>query len=203
MELGSVEARIAQVTDTTAVTLEERTRELNAVLAARSQEITQILNDTAEPLVQRLADSGRGLAQQLEEATHAATDRLRSENAALVNALASRTAETIAAVQQAKSGLSDNVSELIDRLAASNGELGKLIDAAARNLTDIDGRLVETTSSFVENANRAAQMFRLRPVSSTTTSERCVRFRMVPCRRSLILRNALKNTARFSRLLQT
>ncbi len=73
--------------------------------------------------------------------------------------MASRTAETIAAVQQAKSGLSDNVSELIDRLAASNGELGKLIDAAARNLTDIDGRLVETTSSFVENANRAAQMF--------------------------------------------
>ncbi|WP_411507001.1 hypothetical protein [Brucella anthropi] len=159
MELGSVEARIAQVTDTTAVTLEERTRELNAVLAARSQEITKILNDTAEPLVQRLADSGRGLAQQLEEATHAATDRLRSENAALVNALASRTAETIAAVQQAKTGLADNVSELIDRLAASNGELGKLIDAATRNLTDIDGRLVDTTSSFVENTNRAAQMF--------------------------------------------
>ena len=159
MELGSVEARIAQVTDTTAVTLEERTRELNAVLAARSQEITQILNDTAEPLVQRLADSGRGLAEQLEEATHAATDRLRAENAALVNALANRTAETIAAVQQAKTGLSENVSELIDRLAASNGELGKLIDAAARNLTNIDGRLVETTSSFVENANRAAQMF--------------------------------------------
>ncbi|KEX95909.1 hypothetical protein IL61_0215320, partial [Brucella ceti B1/94] len=152
-------ARIAQVTDTTAVTLEERTRELNAVLAARSQEITKILNDTAEPLVQRLADSGRGLAQQLEEATHAATDRLRSENAALVNALASRTAETIAAVQQAKVGLSDNVSELIDRLAASNGELGKLIDAATRNLADIDGRLVDSTTSFVENTNRAAQMF--------------------------------------------
>ncbi len=147
------------MTDTTAVTLEERTRELNAVLAARSQEITKILNDTAEPLVQRLADSGRGLAQQLEEATHAATDRLRSENAALVNALASRTAETIAAVQQAKVGLSDNVSELIDRLAASNGELGKLIDAATRNLADIDGRLVDSTTSFVENTNRAAQMF--------------------------------------------
>ena len=109
--------------------------------------------------MQRLADSGRGLAQQLEEATHAATDRLRSENAALVNALASRTAETIAAVQQAKSGLSDNIGELIDRLATSNGELGKLIDAATRNLNEIDGRLVETTSSFAENANRAAQMF--------------------------------------------
>ncbi len=183
MELGSVEARIAQVTDTTAVTLEERTRELNAVLAARSQEITKILNDTAEPLVQRLADSGRGLAQQLEEATHAATDRLRSENAALVNALASRTAETIAAVQQAKAGLSDNVSELIDRLAMSNGELGKLIDAATRNLTDIDGRLVDTTSSFVENTNRAAQMFQastglidgnigtLRAISDSTLSQ--------------------------------
>ena len=183
MELGSVEARIAQVTDTTAVTLEERTRELNAVLAARSQEITKILNDTAEPLVQRLADSGRGLAQQLEEATHAATDRLRSENAALVNALASRTAETIAAVQQAKAGLSDNVSELIDRLATSNGELGKLIDAATRNLTDIDGRLVDTTSSFVENTNRAAQMFQastglidgnigtLRAISDSTLSQ--------------------------------
>jgi len=183
MELGSVEARIAQVTDTTAVTLEERTRELNAVLTARSQEITKILNDTAEPLVQRLADSGRGLAQQLEEATHAATDRLRSENAALVNALASRTAETIAAVQQAKTGLSDNVSELIDRLAASNGELGKLIDTATRNLTDIDGRLVDTTSSFVENTNRAAQMFQastglidgnigtLRAISDSTLSQ--------------------------------
>src|SRR5690606_22478611 len=90
---------------------------------------------------------------------HAATDRLRAENAALVNALASRTAETIAAVQQAQSNLSGNVSELIDRLANSNGELGKLIDSTARNLTNIDSRLVETTSNFVENANRAAQIF--------------------------------------------
>lgn len=158
-ELGVIEARISDATQNTSSTLEERTRELNAVLAARSQEITRILADTAEPLVQRLADSGQGLASQLEQATHAATDRLRVENTALVNALASRTAETISAVQEAKSNLSEGVGGLIDRLASSNADLGQLIDKATLNLNNIDTRLVETTSNFAESTNKAAEIF--------------------------------------------
>ncbi|MDM7851764.1 apolipoprotein A-IV repeat region-like domain-containing protein [Pseudochrobactrum kiredjianiae] len=158
-ELGVIESRISDATQNTSATLEERTRELNSVLAARSQEITRILADTAEPLVQRLADSGQGLASQLEQATHAATDRLRTENAALVNALASRTAETISAVQEAKSNLSQGVGGLIDRLASSNAELGQLIDKATHNLNDIDTRLVESTTNFADSTNRAAQIF--------------------------------------------
>lgn len=158
-ELGAIEARISDATQNTSSTLQDRTRELNAVLAARSQEITRILADTAEPLVQRLADSGQGLASQLEQATHAATDRLRAENAALVNALANRTAETISAVQEAKSNLSQGVGGLIDRLANSNAELGQLIDKATLNLNDIDTRLLESTTNFADTTNRAAQIF--------------------------------------------
>ncbi len=114
----------------------------------------------AQPLVESLAEIlGRTPASQLVEATTAATERLRVENAALINAIASRTAETITAVQAAKAGLTDDVSNLIDRLSASNAKLGELIDMATKNLGDIDGRLLDTTTTFAENATKAAELF--------------------------------------------
>ena len=63
------------------------------------------------------------LQKSLEAATQQATERLRTENAALVNALANRTAETLAAVEGARTTLSEGVTDLIDRLSASSSQL--------------------------------------------------------------------------------
>ena len=62
--------------------------------------------ETAKPLVERFSQSGGELQRSLEAASLQATERLRSENQALVNALANRTAETLAAVEGARSRLS-------------------------------------------------------------------------------------------------
>ena len=129
---AAVGEHIGKSTNEAAKTIGVNTRELNAMLAARSAEITRILDETARPLVERFSESGGELQKSLEAATHRATERLRTENAALVNALASRTAETLAAVDGARSTLAESVDDLIGRLAASSSQLNELIDGAPR-----------------------------------------------------------------------
>ncbi|MGO4840191.1 hypothetical protein AB4144_48885, partial [Rhizobiaceae sp. 2RAB30] len=146
---------IGQSTNEAARTIGANTRELNAMLAARSAEITKILDETARPLVDRFAQSGGELQRSMEEVTDKATERLRAENAALVNALANRTAETLSAVDGARSGLAKGVSDLIDRLSASSRQLGELIELASENLTGIDERLTTSTRSFATTTERA------------------------------------------------
>ncbi|MGD9915628.1 MAG: kinesin, partial [Rhizobiaceae bacterium] len=155
----AVGEHIGKSTNEAARTIGANTRELNAMLAARSSEITKILDDTARPLVDRFAEGGNELQRAMEIATQSATDRLRSESTALVNALASRTAETLAAVDGARSELAGGVADLIDRLSASSDQLSRLISSASDNLNEVDTRLANTTTSFANTTERAAQTF--------------------------------------------
>jgi phage-related protein len=150
---------ITERTDAATRTIAERTRELNEMLSARSADIAEILDKTARPLVERFAQSGGELQRNLENATQQATERLRAESVALVNALANRTAETLTAVEGAKTGLVEGVSDLIDRLSASNSKLGELIDMANVNLGAVDTKLADSTQGFASTAEKAAQSF--------------------------------------------
>ena len=99
------------------------------------------------------------MQRSLEAATQQATERLRTENATLVNAMANRTAETLAALEGARSTLSDNVNDLIGRLSASSSQLNVLIEAAKENLLGVDEQLSGTTDKFAMTTEKAAQTF--------------------------------------------
>ncbi|RVD70534.1 kinesin, partial [Mesorhizobium sp. M4A.F.Ca.ET.029.04.2.1] len=167
----AVGQHIGQSTNDAAKTIGANTRELNTMLAARSAEMSRILDETAKPLVERFAQGGSELQRSMEEVTERATEKLRSENAALVNALASRTAETLSAVEGARSTLADSVAELIGRLSTSSAQLGQLIDQAAVNLGHVEERLTGSTQSFATTTEKAAQTFAssARLVDSNTT----------------------------------
>ena len=141
------------------------------MLAARSAEMSKILDETARPLVERFAQGGSELQKSMQEVTERATEKLRSENANLVNALASRTAETLSAVEGARSTLADSVADLIGRMGKSSAQLGQLIDQAAVNLGQIEERLNGSTQSFASTTEKAAQTFAssARLVDSNTT----------------------------------
>ncbi|WP_432421221.1 hypothetical protein [Mesorhizobium huakuii] len=155
----AVGQHIGQSTNDAAKTIGANTRELNTMLAARSAEMSKILDETARPLVERFAQGGSELQKSMEEVTERATEKLRSENAALVNALASRTAETLSAVEGARSSLSDSVADLIGRMTNSSSQLGQLIEQAAVNLGQVDERLTGSTQSFAATTEKAAQTF--------------------------------------------
>ncbi|RUY48837.1 kinesin, partial [Mesorhizobium sp. M7A.F.Ca.CA.001.12.1.1] len=167
----AVGQHIGQSTNDAAKTIGANTRELNTMLAARSAEMSKILDETARPLVERFAQGGSDLQKSMEEVTERATEKLRSENAALVDALASRTAETLSAVEGARSSLSDSVADLIGRMTKSSSQLGQLIDQAAVNLGQVDERLSGSTQSFAATTEKAAQTFAssARLVDSNTT----------------------------------
>jgi ABC-type transporter Mla subunit MlaD len=129
------------------------------MLAERSAEITRILDEAGRPLAERLAEGGGELQKSLEQATEQAAERLRAENASLVNALASRTAETLSAVEGARSTLAEGVNSLIGKLTDSSAQLGALIDAAAGNLAAVDERLTGSTQSFAATTEKAAMTF--------------------------------------------
>ncbi|RWK84782.1 MAG: kinesin, partial [Mesorhizobium sp.] len=158
-------------TNDAAKTIGTNTRELNTMLAARSAEISKILDETARPLVERFAHGGSELQKSMQEVTERATEKLRSENAALVDALASRTAETLSAVEGARSTLADSVADLIGRMSTSSAQLGQLIEQAAANLGQVDERLTGSTKSFAATTEKAAQTFAssARLVDSNTT----------------------------------
>ena len=130
------------------------------MLAERSAEITKILDETARPLVERFAAGGDELAEEPGRG-----HRTRRPNGCApktprsVNALASRTAETLSAVEGARSTLAEGVSDLIGRLAASSAQLNELIEAAAQNLGKVDERLTGSTQSFAATTEKAAQTF--------------------------------------------
>ncbi|MBN9272725.1 MAG: kinesin, partial [Mesorhizobium sp.] len=107
----------------------------------------------------------------MEEATEQATEKLRRENATLVDAIAARTAETLSAVDGARSTLADNVSDLIGRMTASSSQLGQLIEKAAANLGQVESQLTGSTQSFAATTEKAAQTFAssARLVDSNTT----------------------------------
>ncbi|TPN64443.1 kinesin, partial [Mesorhizobium sp. B1-1-5] len=117
------------------------------------------------------AQGGSELQKSMEEVTERAAEKLRSENAALVNALASRTAETLSAVEGARSSLSDSVADLIGRMTTSSAQLGQLIEQAAANLGQVDERLTGSTQSFAATTEKAAQTFAssARLLASNTT----------------------------------
>ena len=167
----AVGQHIGQSTNDAAKTIGANTRELNTMLAARSAEMSKILDETARPLVERFAQGGSELQKSMEEVTERATEKLRSENAALVNALASRTAETLSAVEGARSSLADSVADLIGRMTTSSSQLGQLIEQAAVNLGQVDERLSGSTQSFAATTEKAAQTFAssARLVDSNTT----------------------------------
>ncbi|RWL52677.1 MAG: kinesin, partial [Mesorhizobium sp.] len=130
-----------------------------------------ILDETAKPLVERFAQGGSELQRSMEEVTERAAEKLRSENTNLVNALASRTAETLSAVEGARSSLADSVADLIGRMTTSSAQLGQLIEQAAVNLGQVEERLSGSTQSFATTTEKAAQTFAssARLVDSNTT----------------------------------
>src|SRR5690606_36859966 len=108
----AVGQHIGQSTNEAARTIGTNTRELNAMLAERSSEITRILDETARPLVDRFGQTGDVFARTLDDVTTRSTERLRAENQSLVDALAHRTAETLTAVEGARSNLAEGVTGL-------------------------------------------------------------------------------------------
>ncbi len=188
--LSALNERISEQAEQTAQAFEDRTTSLASMLDDRTREISRILDETAQPLADRMAESGLTAAAQLEEATRAATERLRRENAALVQSLASRTSETLAAMDTARTELETGITDLIDRLSASNMNLGQLIDLAANSLGSVDQRISETSNTLAatsatlsENAEKATSaistsnriletnVHRLADVSSNTLKE--------------------------------
>ena len=188
--LSALNERLVEQVDTTAHAMEERTQTLTAMLDSRTREISRILEETAAPLADRMAESGITAATQLEEATKAASERLRRENAHLVQSLASRTSETLAAMESARGELETGVTDLIDRLTASNMNLGQLIELASTNLGGVDKRITDTSialasssAALSEHAEKASgalstsnriletNVHRLADISNTTLKE--------------------------------
>ncbi len=168
---AAVGQHIGQSTNEAAKTIGANTRELNAMLASRSAELSKILDETARPLVDKFSQGGVELQRSMEEATERATAALHRENATLADAIASRTAETLAAVDGARSSLAGNVADLIDRMTASSAQLNKLIAKASENLGEVESRLAGSTQSFAVTTEKAAQTFAssARLVDSNTT----------------------------------
>src|SRR5690606_31073456 len=113
---AAINEHISKRTGETVRALDERTREFNTVLANRTSEISRILDETARPLVERFEASGGELQQGIAAITQQTAERLRQENAALINALASRTADTLNAMERARSGLTGEVNQLLSQL---------------------------------------------------------------------------------------
>ncbi|MCB1468246.1 MAG: kinesin, partial [Rhizobiaceae bacterium] len=180
---SAVGNHITQTTNEAARTIGDNTRQLNEMLASRSSEITKILDETAKPLVDRFSEGGADLQRSIEQVTERTAERMRAENAALVEALSTRAEETIAAVQQVRSSLAGEVSDLLGRLTNSNSQLSELIDLAGRSLSNVDQKLSSTTQNFAATTEKAAQTFassarlidsnagRLTDVSSRTLKE--------------------------------
>ena len=100
------------------------------------------------------------MQKSLEAATQQATERLRTENATLVNALANRTAETLAAVEGARSTLSENVDDLIGRLSASSSQLNDADRSApSRTCSASTSSCRARTDKFAATTEKAAQTF--------------------------------------------
>ena len=150
--LSQLNEKIADQVDSAALAFDQRTASLSTMLDDRTRELSRFMEETALPIVDRMAESGITAAAQLEEATKAASERLRRENSALVQALASRTSETLAAMENARTELDGGVTDLIDRLSASNMNLGQLIELATRNLGSVDQRIAESSASLAANS---------------------------------------------------
>ena len=168
--LSSLNERIAEQVDSATTAFDGRTAALSAMLEDRTRELSRFMDETAQPIVDRMAESGITAAAQLEEATKAASERLRRENAALVHALASRTSETLAAMESARSELDGGISGLIDRLSASNANLGQLIELATRNLGEVDHRISESSASLAVNSATLSEQAEKAAGSLSTTN---------------------------------
>ena len=140
------------------------------MLDDRTRELSRFMEETAMPIVDRMAESGITAAAQLEEATKAASERLRRENASLVQALASRTSETLAAMESARTELDTGVTDLIDRLSASNMNLGQLIELATRNLGSVDQRIAQSSASLAANSATLSEQAEKATGSIATTN---------------------------------
>src|SRR5690606_33994416 len=96
----AVNEHISSRTGEAVRTLEERTHDLNMVLANRSLEITRILDETARPLVERFEAGVAEFKQAIEEVTERSAERLQQQNSLLISALSDRTADTLHAVER-------------------------------------------------------------------------------------------------------
>ena len=79
-------------------------------------------------------------------------------NAALANAIAARTESASTAVNAIETSLLANVNSLIERLSDNSASMALMMNRAAQDLTDVDGRLGDTTSRFTDSAAKAAEM---------------------------------------------
>ena len=117
--------------------------------------MSKILDETARPLVERFAQGGSELQKSMQEVTERATEKLRSENASLVNALAARTAETLSAVEGARSTLADSVAAgVIPKNEADNLVIvcGVFIHPEAKDDNKIYQYNYEATKMAIKNA---------------------------------------------------
>ncbi|MGB7431621.1 MAG: kinesin, partial [Ahrensia sp.] len=167
-----------------------------AQMAERTEALRKLIDETAQPLVDRLSGEGEAVAGKLEAATRAAAERLKSENEALVNAMASQTADTVSTLTSMQSGLSENVTDLLDRLSASNARLGGLIDMASQNLGELDGKLDTNTRAFIENTTAAADRI------ESTSSNLSQRTESISSRLTSTAQQLSDNTSRLEEISQ-
>lgn len=193
----------AVINDADAATerLATRTAEGTTALSNAAEGLEGRINETISAAGARLAEKGTEIAtnlqsinahiddqireadKTLQKAAATAAERLRNENAALVSALTARTEQSITALTTTENALGAGVTELLDRLTASNAKLGSLIDMATSNLGDVDERLASTTERFSEQTQNTVDRLsssihmvdsnvgRLSELSGTTLNE--------------------------------
>src|SRR5690606_1408708 len=139
--LDSTEKALGARHETIRATLDERTRELNSMLAARSTELARLIDEKAQPTIDGFANPGREAAEKIGAAALQGAAQLRSENSNLIAAIASRTEEAARTLSNSEQSLKDTVTSLVDALDQSNGGIQKLVTDAAASLGAVEENL--------------------------------------------------------------
>ena len=154
--LDATEKALGARHETIRATLDDRTRELNSMLAARSTELARLIDEKAQPALDSFADLGREAAEKIGAAALQGAAQLRSENSNLVAAITARTEETARALSSTEQSLKDTVTGLIGALDQSNTGIQKLVEDAASNLGAVDQNLSAVADRFAESTNKVS-----------------------------------------------
>jgi len=149
--LNSIEGRISDITQRTASHLVQRTESL--------QGLTETLQTAANKASDSLGALTDQFGEQLHDVIRAAEERLRSENNTFIRNFSSKAEETVAAVQNIKSDVSDSIAQLLDRLDTSNGTIQLTVNALRSSVNEVDERLGGVTNEFNQSIGQLADRF--------------------------------------------
>ena len=184
--LGESERGFADRTRILGDDLDQRMQGFAELLSSRSAEIGRLveyLDGNTRPLLDRIGQDGSLFASAIETAGRDASERLRTENTAIVATLGRRTEETVEALTRAaedvlsafdqratgtvadvsdlRDRLTGEINGLIGRLSQTSGQVRRLVDDAAGNLSAIDASLQSSGDRFTQAAEQASNQIAL------------------------------------------